>query len=103
MTSTYVLNGRDLVGLLVVLAIMFGPLVLLLCCGQTSKPSLPQCPHCGAEYRGTPTLCYACGHRFIRPVSHAAPATVIHGVRQTDANKSRPATEAHTPPAANAA
>jgi hypothetical protein len=103
MTSTYVLTSRDLVGLLVILAVIFSPLVFVLCFGRNIKPSPPECPHCGAQYRGTPTRCYCCGEAFILSESDEASATVIERVRQADANRAKQPTESHSPTAPKAA
>lgn len=103
MTSTYVLTSRDFVGLLVILAVAFTPLVVVLCFGRNMKPSPPECPHCGAQYRGTPTRCYCCGHEFILSESDAASATLIERVRQADSNRAKQPTEAHSSPSTKAA
>jgi len=102
------MTGAELVGLLALLGVfVFAPMLLMLCCSnraQGPKPSLRECPHCGAEYRGTPTRCYACEHQLILPVSPAEPPAIIQRVRQTDTNKARQATEpTRTPPATKAA
>jgi hypothetical protein len=103
MTSTYVLTSGDIVGLLVILAVVFAPLVFVLCCGRNLKPSLPECPYCGAQYRGTPARCYCCGYEFILPESNAGDVKVIQLVRQADSNKATQPTAAHSPPASKVA
>jgi len=107
MANAYALTSRDIVGLLILLTVfVLGPMLFMLCCSRrasTSKPNLRECPHCGAEYHDMPTRCYACGHQFILPVSHAPTATIIQRVRQTDTTKTTQTTDAHSPTANKAA
>jgi len=103
MASAYVLTSRDLVGLLVILAVVFAPLVFVLCWARNIKPSSPECPHCGAQICGTPARCYCCGHEFILTESDEATATVIQRVREADADRAKQPTEAPSPPASKVA
>lgn len=104
MASSYALTARDIVGLMVLVGVfVVGPLVFALCCGRTSKQSLPECPHCGAQNRGTPTRCYCCGHVFTLPESHDVPATVIQMVRQADAERAKQPMAVHSPPVSKVA
>ena len=101
------MSVTDLVGLLVLLAVfVFGPLLLMWYGSNrapASKPSLRECPYCGAQNRTAQTRCYCCGHEFILPESHEATATVIQRVRQADADRAKQPTEAHSPPASKVA
>ncbi len=105
MANAYALTNRDIVGLLILLTVfVLAPMLFMLCCARrpsNSKPNLGECPHCGAEYHGTATRCYACGYQFIPTASRAPTDTILQRIRQTDATKTTQKTgSAHAPRAA---
>lgn len=105
MANAYALTNRDIVGLLILLTVfVLGPMLFMLGCARrpaNSKPNLRECPHCGAEYHGMPTRCYACGYQFFPTPSRAPTTTIIQRVRQTDTTKTTQTTgTAHAPRAA---
>ena len=101
------MSTAELVGLLALLAVfVFAPMLLMFCCSNLDcgpKMGLGECPDCGAEYRGTPAACYACGHKFRPLVYPAAAPTVIQRVRETEISKARSTTKVHAAPATKTA
>jgi hypothetical protein len=96
MGNTYILTGRDIVGLLAMLAVfVIAPTILMWCLSRRPKPRLKECPHCGAQNRESQTRCYCCGFVFKSLSLYGAEAaTLIQRVKQADDAKMRRDAEA---------
>src|SRR5882724_12514988 len=103
MGITMIMNLSEFVILVLFLTVLlFVPLVVIQFIGRRKpvfKPSLRECPNCGAENHKTKERCYCCGHRFGSPPPEGPDATMIQRVRQADDRKMRRRTAAQTPPA----
>ena len=100
MSNPYVLSSKDILGLVLLVAIFgLGPAILMWCLSRRPKPRLKECPHCSAQNRFAQTRCYCCGREFSPPVSVVAIAPVIERVRQADGEKAKQTVKADTTPA----
>ncbi len=92
MGITMIMNLSEFVILVLFLTVLlFVPLVVIQFIGRRKpvfKPSLRECPNCGAENHKTKEQCYCCGHRFGSP-PEGPDAAVIQRVKQADDRKMR--------------
>jgi len=93
MGITMIMNLSEFVILVLFLTVLlFVPLVVIQFIGRRKpvfKPSLRECPNCGAENHKTKEQCYCCGHRFGSPPPEGLDAVVIQRVKQADDRKMR--------------
>ena len=94
--------GEFVILVLFLTILLFVPIVVIQFIGRRKpvfKPSLQECPNCGAENHKTKERCYCCGHRFGSPPTEGLDPVVIQRVKQTDDRKIRRRAAAHPPPA----
>ena len=99
--------GEFVILVLFLTVLLFVPIVIVQFIGRskpTFKPSLQECPNCGAENHKDKEQCYCCGHRFGSSPSEGLDATLVQRVKQADDRRARrkaatpsPATTAEKP------
>jgi len=99
-----IVNLGEFVNLVLFLTILlFVPIVVIQFIGRRKpvfKPSLQECPNCGAENHKAKEWCYCCGHSFGLPAQEVLDAALIQRVKQADDRKMRRRAAAQPPPAA---
>jgi len=98
-----IVNLGEIVILLMFLAgLLLVPIVAIQFIGRRKpafKPSLQECPKCGAENHKAKEQCYCCGHSFGLPPTEGLDAALIQRVKQADDRKMRRGAAAQPPPA----
>src|SRR6266446_5546475 len=93
MGITMIMNLSEFVILVLFLTVLlFVPVLVIQFISRRKpvfKPSLRECPNCGAENHKTKEQCYCCGHRFGSPPPEGLDAAVIRRVKQADNRKMR--------------
>ena len=98
-----VMNLSEFVILLGFLTILlFVPIAIIHFVGgrrPISKPSLQECPNCGAENHTGKEQCYCCGHRLDSSPSAGMDITLVQRVKHADKEKARRKTATKNPEA----
>jgi hypothetical protein len=84
--------GEFVVLVLFLTVLLFVPIVVIQFIGRRKpvfKPSLQECPTCGAENHKAKEHCYCCGHRFGSPPSEGLDAALVQRVKQADERRVR--------------
>jgi hypothetical protein len=84
--------GEFVIFVLFLTILLFVPIVIIQFIGRRKpafKPSLQECPNCGAENHRDKDQCYCCGHRYDLSPSEGLDATLIQQVKQADDKRVR--------------
>jgi len=95
--------GEFVIFVLFLTVLLFVPVMIVQFIGRRKpvfKPSLQECPNCGAENHRNKEQCYCCGHRFGSSPSEGLDATLIQRVNQADDRKMKRKAAAPSPAAA---
>ena len=97
-----VMNLSEFVILLGFLTILlFVPIAIIHFCRRRrrpiSKPSLQECPNCGAENHTGKEQCYCCGHRLDSSPLAGMDIALMQRVKQADKEKARRKTATKNP------
>jgi hypothetical protein len=94
--------GEFVILVLFLTVLLFVPIVVIQFIGRRKpvfKPSLQECPNCGAENHKAKEQCYCCGHRFGSSPSEGLDAALIQRVKQADDRRMRRRSAAQPPSA----
>src|SRR5258708_4116871 len=94
--------GEFVILVLFLTVLLFVPIVIVQFIGRRKpvfKPSLQECPNCGAENHRAKEQCYCCGHRFGSSPSEGLNTTLIERVKQADDKGARRKATAQSPAA----
>jgi hypothetical protein len=88
-----IMNVGELVILVLFLTVLlFVPIVVIQFIGHRRpafKPSLQECPNCGAENHTAKEECYCCGHRFGSSPSEGLDPTLVRRMKSADDRRMR--------------
>jgi len=91
--------GEFVIFVLFLTVLLFVPVMIVQFIGRRKpvfKPSLQECPNCGAENHRDKERCYCCGHRFASSPSEGVGTPLIQRVKQADDQKAKRRTTAQS-------
>jgi hypothetical protein len=94
--------GEFVIFVLFLTILLFVPIMVIQFIGRrkpVSRPSLQECPNCGAENHKDKEQCYCCGHRFGSLPLKETDAVLLQRVKQADDRRAKRKTATQSPAA----